>query len=101
VLAIVAARTLNRVGHRLFVDRQARRRIDWRRHVVVISGGARGIGGGVAERLADRGAKVVTLDMAERTAHSRETRHFKADVTDEAQLLEVRERIHKELGMVT
>jgi len=101
VLAIVAARTLNRVGHRLFVDRQARRHIDWRRHVVVISGGARGIGGGVAERLADRGAKVVTLDMAERTAHSRETRHFKADVTDEAQLLEVRERIHKELGMVT
>jgi all-trans-retinol dehydrogenase (NAD+) len=36
---------------------------DWNKEIVVITGGAGGIGGGVVKCLAERGIKVVVLDV--------------------------------------
>lgn len=42
LLAIL--RIVNRLGSRIFIDGQAARKIVWKDHIVIISGGARGIG---------------------------------------------------------
>lgn len=68
---------------------------------VVLTGGARGIGGGVASRLAARGAKVVVIDMLPNSDHGSETLYINADVTDEAALIAARQEVHKKLGKVT
>ncbi|GMG05745.1 unnamed protein product [Aspergillus oryzae] len=36
---------------------------DWKKELVVVTGGSGGIGGGVAQRLATMGARVVVLDI--------------------------------------
>ncbi|PWN41081.1 NAD(P)-binding protein [Ceraceosorus guamensis] len=100
-VAISAIRFINRLGQRIIYDRAAPRTIQWSEHVVVISGGARGIGGGLAEKLADKGAKVVTIDKLERTDHAREDLHIVADVTSEEELLAARAQVHEKFGLVS
>jgi hypothetical protein len=36
---------------------------DWKKEVIVVTGGSGGIGAGVSQRLADMGAKVIVLDI--------------------------------------
>ena len=94
-------RIVNRIGNRLFVDRLAPRKIQWSDHIVVISGGARGIGGRTCELLKERGAKVVVIDRAEKSLHGSEDLYISADVTSQKDLLAAREKVRAELGYAT
>lgn len=45
---------------------------DWNKEIVLITGGAGGIGGSVVRLLAERGIKVVVLDVIPMTFEARE-----------------------------
>lgn len=71
--------------------------------IAVITGGASGIGEACARELATRGAQVILLDRSERVhAVAKEVggHGFIADVTDDAGMERVAERIEKEIGPV-
>lgn len=99
LLALI--RIVNRVGSRLFVDRQSPRKIVWNDHIVVISGGARGIGGTVCEQLKAKGATVVVIDRAQESLHQREDLYISADVTNEKDMLSARQKVRQEFGYPT
>lgn len=100
--AIVSVvRLMNRIGARLLIDRAAPRKIIWRRHVVVITGGARGIGGRTCELLKQKGARVCVIDRAAKTAHGKEDLFVSADVTNEEEMLKARQLVRRELGYPT
>lgn len=94
-------RLVNRIGSRFFIDRQAARYIQWTDHVVVISGGARGIGGRVCELLKQRGARVAVIDRAKKSDHSHEDLFISADVTNQSELLAARKQVRDQLGYPT
>ncbi len=76
---------------------------------VLITGAARGLGRAMAEEFARRGAEPVLTDVnepdlektvAEIAAAGVRCRGYRLDVTDEANILEVKERIHQDLGQI-
>ncbi|PWZ00176.1 NAD(P)-binding protein [Testicularia cyperi] len=100
-LAIMAIKTINGVGNQLLVDRQAPRKIVWREHVVVITGGGRGICGELCKQLRRKGAKVVVLDLHPKSEHGAETLYIQTDVTDIKSLIAAKEKMEKEVGLCT
>lgn len=73
--------------------------------VVLVTGGASGIGRLAAQQMADAGARVVAVDVNEQglrtTAHGRERIHTRVlDVTDTRAVQEAVREIQKELGPV-
>jgi 3-oxoacyl-[acyl-carrier protein] reductase len=72
--------------------------------VAIVTGGARGIGRGIAGVLAAEGARVVIVDrdaeLGEETAASLEVRAIGADVTDEASVAAMAARVVRELGRI-
>ena len=72
--------------------------------VAIVTGGARGIGAGIARCLADAGARVGIVDIdgveAEKTAASLGVHALglAADASDENAIAEATARIHAELG---
>ena len=99
--AILAIKTINAIGNRLVIDRQAPRPIVWREHVVVVTGGARGILGEVAIKLSKLGARVAVLDMAPKSEHGTEALYVQADVTSEQSMRAAKATVEKELGLCT
>lgn len=99
--AILAIKTLNNIGQRVFIDKAAPRKIVWKDQIVVATGGASGITGRTCEILKAKGAKIVTLDMARKTQHGKEDLHVQLDIRDSKKLMEAREKIEKEIGMCT
>ena len=98
---ISLSRFINRVLTRLVIDRSPARKIHWPRHIVVITGGGRGLGGRICSVLKDKGATVVVIDRAEKSEHGREDLFISADVTSEQSLLDARALVRKELGFPT
>ncbi|CDR88447.1 uncharacterized protein SPSC_04274 [Sporisorium scitamineum] len=94
-------KTINATGNRLVIDRQRPRHIRWSEHVVVITGGARGICGHVCKLLRQKGAKVVVLDLPEKPEHGLETLYIQTDVTDIKSLLNAKKVIEEKLGYTT
>lgn len=75
--------------------------------VAVVTGAARGIGAGIARRLADDGARVVVIDLSEEAAEATaaeivaaggEAKGFGSDVSDERSVASAVERIVAEWG---
>jgi glucose 1-dehydrogenase len=67
--------------------------------VAVITGGARGIGAAITERLRSDGVRCAVLDrLSESEAAQRGDRYFQADVADRAALDRVYQEIHAEWG---
>ncbi|KAL2855607.1 hypothetical protein BJX68DRAFT_263964 [Aspergillus pseudodeflectus] len=73
---------------------------DWKKELVVVTGGSGGIGAGVAQRLAARGARVVVVDIIPLTYKAEINRiiYHKCDLSDEKEIAAVCEKIRSEVG---
>ncbi|KAG7293005.1 hypothetical protein NEMBOFW57_003050 [Staphylotrichum longicolle] len=75
---------------------------DWSREIVVITGGAGGIGGQVVQLLAEKGIKVVVLDIQPLTYPAGPTVHyFKCDITSPKTIAAVAREIRQTVGNPT
>lgn len=78
------------------------RDVDLSDEVIVITGGASGLGLLIAEVYGMRGATVAVLDIKElENGEARGVSYYKCDVTDREQLTKVAARIEEELGSPT
>ncbi|KAL7273550.1 hypothetical protein RUND412_003575 [Rhizina undulata] len=86
----------NRIAH------GGKRQFDWTEEVVVITGGASGLGLLIAEVYGMRGVSVAVLDVREpEGGEARNVEFYKCDVGDRKQVEEVAKRIKEELGTPT
>ncbi|KAL2256785.1 hypothetical protein VTK26DRAFT_1123 [Humicola hyalothermophila] len=77
-------------------------RYDWSREIVLITGGAGGIGGEVVQLLAEKGIKVVVLDIQPLTYPAGPTVHyFKCDITSPKTIAAVAREIRATVGEPT
>ncbi|KAL2817924.1 short chain dehydrogenase/reductase family protein [Aspergillus cavernicola] len=76
---------------------------NWRKELVVVTGGSGGIGAGVAQRLAAMGAHVVVLDVIPLTYKPESDRiiYYKCDLSDEKEIAALCETIRSEIGHPT
>jgi hypothetical protein len=101
---------------------------DWKKELVVVTGGSGGIGGGVAQRLAAMGARVIVLDITPLTykpgnmselvieysplpdiwisvlIQSKETEriiYYRCDLSDEKEIAAICDKINSEIGHPT
>jgi hypothetical protein len=83
------------------------REVDFEEEVIVVTGGAGGLGGLVAEVYGLRGATVAVLDVHGKDsdfaneAEEKGVEYYECDVSDRAQVERVKAQIEKELGTVT
>ncbi|KAK4227975.1 hypothetical protein QBC38DRAFT_362961 [Podospora fimiseda] len=78
------------------------REVDLSEEVIVITGGASGLGLLIAEVYGMRGATVAVLDVEEmENGEARGVTYYKCDVTDKEQLAKVAKQIEKDLGPPT
>ncbi|SOV02134.1 uncharacterized protein UDID_08636 [Ustilago sp. UG-2017a] len=100
-LLVRLLKTVNAIGNRLLINRQGRRNVRWHEHVVVITGGARGICGHVTKMLRQKGATVVVLDLPEKSEHGLESLYVQTDVTDIQSLEKAKKTIEEKVGYAT
>ncbi|CAJ2511654.1 Uu.00g072790.m01.CDS01 [Anthostomella pinea] len=75
------------------------REVDLSEEVIVITGGASGLGLLIAEVYGMRGATVAILDTADlQSTDARGITHYKCDVTDKARIAQVAAEIERDLG---
>ncbi|KAB8249241.1 hypothetical protein BDV35DRAFT_390327 [Aspergillus flavus] len=76
---------------------------DWKKELVVVTGGSGGIGGGVAQRLATMGARVVVLDIIPLSYEPGNDRiiYYRCDLSDEKEIAAICEKIKSEIGHPT
>ncbi|KAI5305969.1 hypothetical protein KEM55_008776 [Ascosphaera atra] len=81
------------------------RRMDWEREVVLVAGGASGVGWEIARMYAEKGVKVAVVDIQRPAegfaAESENLRVYECDVSDVSRLEEVAEQIRDDLGTPT
>ncbi|KAK6208239.1 peroxisomal 2 4-dienoyl-CoA reductase sps19 [Pestalotiopsis sp. IQ-011] len=72
---------------------------DWPNEIAVVTGGAGGIGGNVVKLLAERGVKVVVLDIQELNFEAGPNVHYyKCDLTSADEIKAVAARVRSEVG---
>ncbi|KKA27113.1 hypothetical protein TD95_005199 [Thielaviopsis punctulata] len=78
------------------------REVDLSEEIIVITGGASGLGLLIAEVYGMRGATVAVLDVVElESGEARGVTYYKCDVSDKARLAEVAKQIERDLGPPT
>lgn len=78
------------------------REVDLSEEVIVITGGASGLGLLIAEVYGMRGATVAVLDIAElESTDVRGITYYKCDITNKEQITQVRKEIERDLGLPT
>ncbi|KAI0164830.1 hypothetical protein GGR57DRAFT_213676 [Xylariaceae sp. FL1272] len=84
------------------VNNWSRDTYDWPNEIAIVTGGAGGIGSHVVKLLAERGTKVVVLDIIPMTFEAGpEVHYYKCDITSVASLAEVATKIRAEVGEPT
>lgn len=74
----------------------------WRREIAIVTGGSGGIGGHIAQLLAEKGLTVVVLDIQPLTYSAPSNIHFyTCDLTSPSTLSKVADRIRKDIGQPT
>ncbi|KAK6519382.1 hypothetical protein TWF281_003216 [Arthrobotrys megalospora] len=74
----------------------------WSKEIALVTGGSGGIGGLVAQGLAEKGIKVVVLDVIDLTYDAPKNIYFyKCDITSTAKIAEVAEEIRTTVGHPT
>ncbi|TVY41878.1 Dehydrogenase [Lachnellula subtilissima] len=74
-------------------------RYDWDKEIVLITGGAGGIGGKVVQLLAEKGIKVVVLDVIPMSFETRSNvYYYKCDITSPAIISSIASQIRKDVG---
>lgn len=73
----------------------------WKTQLVVLTGGARGLGATLALRLAEKGAKVITLDVAQSTIKHENVLAYNCDVSKYTNLVPVARSILQRHGTPT
>ncbi|KAF7872632.1 hypothetical protein EAF04_003549 [Stromatinia cepivora] len=75
---------------------------DWQKEIVLIAGGAGGIGGQVVKLLAEKGITVVVLDVIPMSFETTSNVHYyKCDITSPSTISTVASRIRSEVGNPT
>jgi len=77
------------------------KRVDWSEQVVVVTGGAGGIGGLLANTLAIRGVTVAVLDVVPLITENTNIEYYQCDVSKWSEVKAVAETITKDLGHPT
>ncbi|KAI1867135.1 uncharacterized protein JN550_007187 [Neoarthrinium moseri] len=97
---VTALWVLNKFSHKLAYGMH--REVDLSEEVIVITGGASGLGLLIAEVYGMRGATVAVLDKAElESTDARGITYYKCDVSDKAQIARVAAEIERDLGVPT
>ena len=92
----------NRALSRKALNNGVSARFDWGKEIVLVTGGAGGIGAATARKLATKSAAVVALDVLPLTYEAPPNLHYyRCDLTDYSALQSVADSIRKEVGEPT
>jgi hypothetical protein len=99
---VTLAWLLNAINHRVAYGRP--RTLDWDEEVVVVTGGARGLGAIVAQTYAMRGASVAVLDVldpatvgAEGGEERENLKYYRCDIGNAEEVERVRDEVQKDV----
>jgi NAD(P)-dependent dehydrogenase (short-subunit alcohol dehydrogenase family) len=96
------ARWLNNIHSRRVVNNKVSDAYVWPKEVAVVTGGSGGIGGHIAQLLAEHGLKVVVLDIQPLTYPAPKNLHFyTCDITSPATLASVAAAVRRDVGKPT
>lgn len=103
LLAIAVAYRLNNLLNRLVLNNWTTDRTwDWRKEIVIVTGGCSGIGELIANRLSQENVKVVILDVSPpRNALPSSTWFYQTDITSSQEIAETARQIRKDVGNPT
>ncbi|KAL2139992.1 hypothetical protein VTI28DRAFT_4422 [Corynascus sepedonium] len=102
LLVFGVIRWINNYFSRKILNNWVDDKYDWSREIVVVTGGAGGIGGQIVQLLAEKRIKVVVLDIQPLTyAASPDVYYFKCDITSPQTLAKVAREIRLTVGEPT
>ncbi|KAJ5115851.1 hypothetical protein N7456_000199 [Penicillium angulare] len=76
---------------------------DWKKEIVLVTGGSSGIGASVVKRLVEDGVRVVVLDVAPMPSdmESKFLTYYRCDLSDECEIRNICIRVREEVGHPT
>ncbi|KAL5606385.1 hypothetical protein BROUX41_002802 [Berkeleyomyces rouxiae] len=102
VLGLIAVYMASNALSRRALNHGTRSSFDWSRELVLITGGAGGIGGRTAQKLAQQGTQVVVIDVMPLSYKKPSNLHYyKCDVGSYEKLQETAAKITRDLGNPT
>ncbi|KAJ5627863.1 hypothetical protein N7490_010091 [Penicillium lividum] len=90
---------INRYFNRRALNNSVQASFNWKKEIVLVTGGSDGIGAATVKRLAERGTAVIVLDIRPLTYDAPKCVHYyRCDLTNRAELESVAETIRRDVG---